>query len=168
MARNSAGNYVYTTTTLSTTNTALTSPTTAGGLLGAAVAGTPSLSGTAGTANGAGGAYSATSILGFVLASNSSNGDIQKMQNAIQAALASVQTGAAQVGALQNQVTNQSTYNSNLAATLQSGASSLVDADMTEATTKLQALQTQQQLSIQALSITNQNSAMVLRLFGIA
>ena len=42
---------------------------------------------------------------------------------------------------------------------------SLVDADMNKESTKLQALQVQQQLGIQALSIANQNSQTVLSLF---
>jgi flagellin len=45
------------------------------------------------------------------------------------------------------------------------GVGALVDADMNEESTKLQALQVQQQLGIQALSIANQNSQMVLSLF---
>ena len=45
------------------------------------------------------------------------------------------------------------------------GVSSLVDADMTEESTKLQALQVQQQLGTQALSIANQQSQSILSLF---
>ena len=41
----------------------------------------------------------------------------------------------------------------------------LVDADMNEESTKLQALQVQQQLGIQALSIANSSSQSILRLF---
>ena len=43
---------------------------------------------------------------------------------------------------------------------------SLVDADMNVASTRLQALQTQQQLGIQSLSIANQNSQLILKLFN--
>ena len=46
------------------------------------------------------------------------------------------------------------------------GIGSLVDADMNEASTRLTALQTQQQLGIQALSVSNQNSQIILKLFG--
>ena len=42
---------------------------------------------------------------------------------------------------------------------------SLVDADMEEESTKLKALQTQQQLAVQALSIANSNSQNILMLF---
>ena len=49
---------------------------------------------------------------------------------------------------------------------LTTGVSSLVDADMNEASTKLQALQTQQQLGVQSLSIANQSSQIILKLFN--
>ena len=45
------------------------------------------------------------------------------------------------------------------------GVSKLVDADMNEESTKLKALQTQQQLGIQALSIANSNAQNILSLF---
>jgi flagellin len=41
----------------------------------------------------------------------------------------------------------------------------MVDADMNTASTQLQALQTQEQLGIQSLSIANQNAALILKLF---
>ena len=46
------------------------------------------------------------------------------------------------------------------------GVSALVDADMNTASTRLQALQTQEQLGIQSLSIANQNSQLILKLFN--
>ena len=45
------------------------------------------------------------------------------------------------------------------------GVGTLVDADMNEESTRLQALQVQQQLGIQALSIANGNSQQILSLF---
>ncbi len=45
------------------------------------------------------------------------------------------------------------------------GVGRLVDADMNEESTKLKALQTQQQLGIQALSIANSDSQTILQLF---
>ena len=45
------------------------------------------------------------------------------------------------------------------------GIGALVDADMEEASARLQALQTQQQLGIQSLSIANTNSENILQLF---
>jgi flagellin len=48
---------------------------------------------------------------------------------------------------------------------LDRGIGRLVDADMEEESTRLQALQVQQQLGIQALSIANATSQQILRLF---
>lgn len=45
------------------------------------------------------------------------------------------------------------------------GIGTLVDADMNEESTKLQALQVQQQLGVQSLSIANQNNQTILSLF---
>jgi flagellin len=45
------------------------------------------------------------------------------------------------------------------------GISGMVDANMNTASTQLQALQTQEQLGIQSLSIANQNSQLILKLF---
>ena len=60
------------------------------------------------------------------------------------------------------------TYNSTLSDALTSGIGSLVDADMNVASTRLQALQTQQQLGLQALSMANQNGQSILKLFQAA
>jgi flagellin len=46
------------------------------------------------------------------------------------------------------------------------GVSNMVDADMTKESAQLSALQTQQQLGTQALSIANQAPQMILKLFG--
>jgi flagellin len=62
-------------------------------------------------------------------------------------------------------MTSASTFNSSLVESYANGVSALVDADMNEASTRLQALQTQQQLGIQSLSIANQSSQMILKLF---
>ena len=48
---------------------------------------------------------------------------------------------------------------------LDRGVGTLVDADMNQESTKLQALQVQQQLGIQALSIANSSSQSIMKLF---
>ena len=48
---------------------------------------------------------------------------------------------------------------------MKSGIGSLVDADMEEASARLQALQVQQQLGVQSLSIANQSPQTILSLF---
>ncbi len=80
-------------------------------------------------------------------------------------ALADLTKYASQIGATQTRVTQQNEFVKTMAEALTSGISSLVDADMNETSTRLQALQTQQQLGIQSLSISNQNAQMILKLF---
>ena len=82
------------------------------------------------------------------------------------AAVTSVNTAAEQLGAASSEISLQTTYISSLSSSLTSGVGSLVDADMNEASTRLSALQTQQQLGVQALSVANQNSQLILKLFG--
>jgi flagellin len=48
---------------------------------------------------------------------------------------------------------------------MKAGIGSLVDADMEEASARLQALQVQQQLGVQSLSIANQAPQSILSLF---
>ncbi|MBM7069895.1 flagellin [Actibacterium sp. 188UL27-1] len=72
---------------------------------------------------------------------------------------------SAAFGSVQGRVETQSDFISKLTDSLKSGIGSLVDADMEETSAKLQALQVQQQLGIQALSIANQAPQSVLSLF---
>ena len=85
---------------------------------------------------------------------------------AVNAALTSVTNYAASIGATQDRMTAQNTLNSALTTNYSNGVAGLVDADMNAASTRLQALQTQQQLGIQSLSIANQNAQLILKLFG--
>ncbi len=72
---------------------------------------------------------------------------------------------AADFGSVQGRIAIQSEYVNNLMDSLKSGIGSLVDANMEEASAKLQALQVQQQLGVQALSIANQAPQNILALF---
>ena len=54
---------------------------------------------------------------------------------------------------------------SSLQTSIDDGVGNLVDADLNTASTRLQALQVQQQLGVQSLSIANQSTQMVLKLF---
>ena len=84
----------------------------------------------------------------------------------IDTAAGTVKDAAAQYGAVQQNVEGQQTFVNNLAKTLQSGVSNLVDADMTTESARLSALQVQQQLGTQALTIANQAPQLILKLFG--
>ena len=60
---------------------------------------------------------------------------------------------------------NQLTFTSKLQDTLETGIGNLVDADLAKESAKLTALQTKQQLGVQALSIANSSSSVLLSLF---
>lgn len=72
---------------------------------------------------------------------------------------------AAAFGTVQNRLEIQNEFVGKLTDNLKAGIGSMVDADMEEASARLQALQTQQQLGVQSLSIANQAPQSVLSLF---
>jgi flagellin len=72
---------------------------------------------------------------------------------------------AAALGSAGKRIETQTSFVGNLIDNLTSGIGALVDADMEAASAKLQALQTQQQLGVQALSIANQAPQTILSLF---
>lgn len=72
---------------------------------------------------------------------------------------------SASFGSVQKRIDIQSEFVGKLTDALRSGIGSLVDADMEEASARLQALQVQQQLATQALSIANQQPQNILALF---
>ncbi len=74
-------------------------------------------------------------------------------------------TAAASFGSAQSRIEIQNDFVSKLSDSLKSGIGSLVDADMEAASARLQALQTQQQLGVQSLSIANQAPQTILSLF---
>lgn len=69
------------------------------------------------------------------------------------------------LGAQARQISAHSTFVSKLTDTLESGIGNLVDADLAKESARLQALQVQQQLGAQALSIANQAPQIILSLF---
>lgn len=83
----------------------------------------------------------------------------------VDAGLDDVISAGSDLGAAKNRVNLQQSFISNLSDAITSGVGALVDADMNEESTRLQALQVQQQLGVQSLSIANQNSQMILQLF---
>lgn len=85
--------------------------------------------------------------------------------DAIDTLIDSANTAAAAFGAAQARIDAQNDFLGKQADALKEGVGALVDADMEEASARLTALQTQQQLGIQALSIANQAPQSVLSLF---
>jgi flagellin len=80
-------------------------------------------------------------------------------------ALKEMATVAGNLGAVKSRIGLQQSFVSNLMDALDRGIGTLVDADMNEESTKLQALQVKQQLGIQALSIANGQTQNILSLF---
>lgn len=73
--------------------------------------------------------------------------------------------GAAALGATAKRLEDQNMFIGKLTDAMKSGIGTLVDADMEEASARLQALQVQQQLGVQSLSIANQAPQTILSLF---
>jgi flagellin len=91
--------------------------------------------------------------------------DFSKLQATIDAA-AKVATSAAQAfGTAQSQAASQKEFLSAMIDSLETGVGALIDADITAESARLSALQTQQQLATQSLSIANQSNQLVMSLF---
>ena len=84
--------------------------------------------------------------------------DIQDSIDAVSTALASLGTGSKSLETHLN-------FIGKLQDTLDAGVGNLVDADLAKESARLQALQTKQQLGIQALSIANSSTRSILGLF---
>ncbi len=91
--------------------------------------------------------------------------DLEQMIGFVDEAISGMTTAASNLGAIKQRTKLQSEFVSALMTAIDRGVGALVDADMNEESTRLQALQVQQQLGIQALSIANQNSQSILSLF---
>ena len=72
---------------------------------------------------------------------------------------------ASALGSSQKRIDNQGEFMSTLIDSITAGVGTITDADMEAASARLQALQVQQQLGIQALSIANQSAQSLLTLF---
>jgi flagellin len=90
---------------------------------------------------------------------------LNAFQKQVDSAIGSVASAASTIGTAQARITQQSSFITSLQTSINDGVGSLVDADLNTASTRLQALQVQQQLGVQSLSIANQSTQMVLKLF---
>ncbi|CAL1692377.1 Flagellin [Brevundimonas subvibrioides] len=86
---------------------------------------------------------------------------LTKLDNSITA----LNSALGDIGAQAKQISAHSTFVTKLSDTLESGIGNLVDADLAKESARLQALQVQQQLGAQALSIANQAPQIILSLF---
>ncbi|ARM87042.1 flagellin C 2 [Rhizobium sp. CIAT894] len=112
-----------------------------------------------GTSNGATGSVYAMDITNFTL------GQIQSALTNVESALKSMTSAGAALGSVSKRIELQENFVSALSDSIDSGVGRLVDADMEEESSKLSALQTQQQLAVQSLSIANSSSQTILSLF---
>ena len=83
----------------------------------------------------------------------------------IESSLANVDQSLGDIGAQARQIEAHNKFVGKLSDTLETGVGNLVDADLAKESAKLQALQVQQQLGAQALSIANSAPQIVLSLF---
>ncbi len=101
----------------------------------------------------------------ITLDSTTADADIEAMIRVVDAILGDATDAAATLGATNTRISMQDEFMADLMDVIDKGVGRLVDADMNEESTRLKALQTQQQLGIQALSIANSDSQNILSLF---
>jgi len=83
----------------------------------------------------------------------------------INTAIGKVSSALSKLGTGSKALGSHLTFIQKLQDTIDAGVGNLVDADLAKESAKLQALQTKQQLGVQALSIANQSSSILLGLF---
>jgi flagellin len=147
--RDSSGGVSVTTTSYITTATDLLFDT----------AGTNGILGT----NGA--KFTTASISSFSIGTTSTKGDIDKLISDTETALVKMTALGSKLGSMSTRIDLQSEFVSKLTDSIKSGVGRLVDADMEAESSRLTALQTQQQLAVQSLSIANSASQNILSLF---
>ncbi|RKF13054.1 flagellin [Roseovarius spongiae] len=134
--------------------------------------------GDAGTSNGDINIFARVQT-GGTAGSSASSGGLSAVQNidvttdagatgaldAIDGLIKQATNASAAFGSAESRVETQVSFVSKLTDSLKSGIGALVDANMEEASARLQALQVQQQLAVQSLSIANQAPQSILSLF---
>ncbi len=84
---------------------------------------------------------------------------------AVGTAIDAMKAAAAALGSAKTRINTQQSFTGNLMDAIDRGVGQLVDADMNAESARLSALQVQQQLGIQALSIANSSNQSILSLF---
>jgi flagellin len=87
------------------------------------------------------------------------------MLTTVNTSIANVNTAMATMGTQNKALANHLTFVNKLQDSLTAGVGNLVDADLAKESARLTALQTKQQLGVQALSISNSSTSMILSLF---
>ncbi len=86
------------------------------------------------------------------------------MLSQVESSITNVNAAVAIIGAQSNQITSHSSFVTTLSDTLTIGVGNLVDSDVASESARLTALQVQQQLGAQSLSIANQLPSIILTL----
>jgi flagellin len=111
------------------------------------------------------------SLGGATLGSLSATSDFTTASDAaamilvVNSAITSVSSALSKLGTGSKSLASHLDFVGKLQDTLDAGVGNLVDADLAKESAKLQALQTKQQLGIQALSIANQSTSPLMSLF---
>jgi flagellin len=101
--------------------------------------------------------FGATSSIGTTTAATA-------MLSQVESSITNVNTAVATIGAQSDQISAHSSFVSKLSDTLTTGVGNLVDTDEAAESARLTALQVQQQLGAQSLSIANQLPSIILTL----
>ena len=91
--------------------------------------------------------------------------DLEGIIGVVDGSISSMTNAATSLGAAKARIGIQQDFVKSLMDAVKRGVGQLVDADMNEESTKLQALQVKQQLGVQALAIANSSSQQILQLF---
>ncbi|MDD7910956.1 flagellin [Pseudovibrio exalbescens] len=155
--RDAAGNAAIQNISIDTTSIALVDTGGTAGLLNAALAGVD------------GTIVTGANMLDFdISAATDSAADLAQLSaliTGVDGVLSNMTDAATSLGSAKSRIDMQTEFVKNLSDAVDRGVGQLVDADMNAESTRLQALQTQQQLGIQALSIANSGSQNILSLF---
>ena len=153
-----------------------TSATVSGGLTVAVGTNAGNLKGFMDTTYSISGSVGGTTVAAFtasiadidISALTSSDVDLAKLSSymkIVSATIDGLQAGSTALGTTQTRLTSQQNFAQSLIDINTSSIGSLVDANMEEESTKLKALQTQQQLAVQSLSIANNSTSNIMTLF---
>ncbi len=117
---------------------------------------------------GTGSTYSVHGVAGTATTVATATGSIARAGATAAAVETATTSFAAKLGTLgsnSKSLDRQLTFTSKIQDALEAGVGNLVDADLAKESARLTALQTKQQLGVQALSIANQSSSILLGLF---
>ncbi|NTJ41346.1 flagellin [Agrobacterium larrymoorei] len=115
--------------------------------------------------NGTGDGGILDDVMDISISSASTQTNVDSFLDDVQTALDNLTDGASALGALSKRIDLQESFAGKISDAIEKGVSRLVDADMEEESARLSALQTQQQLAIQSLSIANSSSQNIMSLF---